>query len=135
MKPRISVITLGVDNLEKSVQFYRDGLRLKTDGIIGRYLRANKPGVPHAPQDHEARMVARWGGKPKKQKRQGYWPWLAAAALLLGVWGLWPSPHEKPPIEPILLSMVEAFDSIEQDWDDEIYDDWLSLGRLISSSQ
>lgn len=35
MKPRISVITLGVDDLEKSVAFYRDGLGLKTEGIIG----------------------------------------------------------------------------------------------------
>ena len=36
MKPRISVFTLGVADLEKSVAFYRDGLELKTDGIIGK---------------------------------------------------------------------------------------------------
>lgn len=36
MKPRISVFTLGVVNLEKSVAFYRDGLQLKTEGIIGK---------------------------------------------------------------------------------------------------
>lgn len=35
MKPRITVITLGVDNLEKSLAFYRDGLGLPTQGIIG----------------------------------------------------------------------------------------------------
>jgi uncharacterized protein len=35
MKPRIAVITIGVDNLEKSVAFYRDGLSLPTQGIIG----------------------------------------------------------------------------------------------------
>ena len=35
MKPRISVLTLGVTNLERSVSFYRDGLDLKTEGIIG----------------------------------------------------------------------------------------------------
>jgi uncharacterized protein len=35
MKPRISVITLAVDDLERSVQFYRDGLGLRTDGIVG----------------------------------------------------------------------------------------------------
>jgi catechol 2,3-dioxygenase-like lactoylglutathione lyase family enzyme len=35
MKPRITVITVGVDNLEGSVRFYRDGLGLKTEGIIG----------------------------------------------------------------------------------------------------
>lgn len=36
MKPRITVITLGVDDLEKSLQFYRDGLGLETEGIIGQ---------------------------------------------------------------------------------------------------
>ena len=35
MKPRITVITLGVDNLERSLRFYRDGLGLATQGIIG----------------------------------------------------------------------------------------------------
>jgi catechol 2,3-dioxygenase-like lactoylglutathione lyase family enzyme len=36
MNPRITVITLGVDNLERAVNFYRDGLGLNTDGIIGK---------------------------------------------------------------------------------------------------
>ena len=36
MKPRISVLTIGVANLEQSLTFYRDGLGLPTDGIVGR---------------------------------------------------------------------------------------------------
>ncbi|PJB70261.1 MAG: glyoxalase [Alphaproteobacteria bacterium CG_4_9_14_3_um_filter_47_13] len=36
MKPQISVITIGVDDLEKSLRFYRDGLGLKTEGIMGQ---------------------------------------------------------------------------------------------------
>jgi catechol 2,3-dioxygenase-like lactoylglutathione lyase family enzyme len=36
MKPRISVLTLAVADLERSVAFYRDGLGLPTQGIIGR---------------------------------------------------------------------------------------------------
>src|SRR5262245_30374293 len=36
MKPRISLITLGVDDLETALRFYRDGLGLATDGIIGQ---------------------------------------------------------------------------------------------------
>ena len=36
MEPRISLITLGVSDLERSVAFYRDGLGLPTEGIIGR---------------------------------------------------------------------------------------------------
>jgi uncharacterized protein len=35
MKPRITLITLGVDDLETAVRFYRDGLGLQTDGIVG----------------------------------------------------------------------------------------------------
>lgn len=35
MKPRISVITLGVDDLERALHFYRDGLGLATQGIVG----------------------------------------------------------------------------------------------------
>lgn len=36
MKPRISVLTLGVADLERALAFYRDGLGLPTEGIIGR---------------------------------------------------------------------------------------------------
>ena len=36
MKPRISVLTLGVCDLERAVEFYRDGLGLPTKGIVGR---------------------------------------------------------------------------------------------------
>jgi uncharacterized protein len=35
MKPRIKVITLAVDDLGRSLAFYRDGLGLPTEGIIG----------------------------------------------------------------------------------------------------
>jgi len=35
MKPRINYVTLGVSDLERSLAFYRDGLGLRTEGIIG----------------------------------------------------------------------------------------------------
>jgi uncharacterized protein len=35
MKPRITILTLGVDDLERSVKFYRDGLGLPSKGIVG----------------------------------------------------------------------------------------------------
>jgi catechol 2,3-dioxygenase-like lactoylglutathione lyase family enzyme len=38
MKPRITVLTLGVDDLERAVAFYRDGLGLATKGIVGTEL-------------------------------------------------------------------------------------------------
>jgi catechol 2,3-dioxygenase-like lactoylglutathione lyase family enzyme len=36
MKPRLTVITLGVDDLEASLRFYRDGLGFATGGIVGQ---------------------------------------------------------------------------------------------------
>ncbi|HZV39425.1 MAG TPA: VOC family protein [Pseudoxanthomonas sp.] len=36
MKARITVITLGVDDLERALSFYRDDLGLATTGIVGR---------------------------------------------------------------------------------------------------
>ncbi|RLQ94589.1 VOC family protein [Falsibacillus albus] len=36
MKPRISVLTLGVVDLERSLDFYQNGLGLETEGIIGQ---------------------------------------------------------------------------------------------------
>jgi hypothetical protein len=35
MKPRIKIITLGVNDLEKALAFYRDGMGLPTKGIVG----------------------------------------------------------------------------------------------------
>lgn len=36
MKPRVTVLTIGVDDLDRALQFYRDGLGLRTDGIVGQ---------------------------------------------------------------------------------------------------
>lgn len=35
MQPRITVITLGVEDLERALHFYRDGLGFRTEGIVG----------------------------------------------------------------------------------------------------
>lgn len=35
MQPRITLITIGVDDLERAVAFYRDGMGLSTQGIVG----------------------------------------------------------------------------------------------------
>lgn len=35
MKPRITLITLGVNDLEQALSFYRDGLGFPTEGIVG----------------------------------------------------------------------------------------------------
>lgn len=36
MKPYITLITLGVEDLERAVRFYRDGLGFPTKGIVGK---------------------------------------------------------------------------------------------------
>ncbi len=36
MKPSVTLITLGVDDLGRAINFYRDGLGLKTEGILGQ---------------------------------------------------------------------------------------------------
>jgi catechol 2,3-dioxygenase-like lactoylglutathione lyase family enzyme len=38
MKPRITLLTLGVDDLQQAVRFYRDGLGFRTEGIVGAQL-------------------------------------------------------------------------------------------------
>jgi uncharacterized protein len=42
MKPRISVITLAVSDLEESLAFYRDGLGLQTNGVIGTEFKGDE---------------------------------------------------------------------------------------------
>jgi len=36
LEPRITIVTLGVDDLERALAFYRDGLGLPGDGIVGQ---------------------------------------------------------------------------------------------------
>lgn len=35
MKPKLTVVTLAVEDLDRSLAFYRDGLGLPTEGIVG----------------------------------------------------------------------------------------------------
>ena len=43
MTPRISVITLGVNDLEQALAFYRDGLGLPTAGMIATEFTGDEP--------------------------------------------------------------------------------------------
>jgi catechol 2,3-dioxygenase-like lactoylglutathione lyase family enzyme len=42
MDPRIHVITLAVDDLERALRFYRDGLGLESEGIIATEFAADE---------------------------------------------------------------------------------------------
>lgn len=68
MKPRVTLITLGVDDLERAVAFYRDGLGFATEGIVGKEFEhgavaffALQPGLklalwPRASIAHDSRV-------------------------------------------------------------------------------
>ncbi len=38
MRPRVTLITLGVDDLEAALSFYRDGLGFPTEGVVGQEI-------------------------------------------------------------------------------------------------
>jgi uncharacterized protein len=42
MQPRIGILTLAVNDLERSLEFYRDGLGLMTQGIVGTQFEHGK---------------------------------------------------------------------------------------------
>jgi uncharacterized protein len=48
MEPRLNVITLAVDDLERAVVFYRDGLGLQTNGIVASDLLDEETGAAGA---------------------------------------------------------------------------------------
>ena len=48
MEPRLNVITLAVDDLERALAFYRDGLGLHTKGVVATDLVDEKTGAAGA---------------------------------------------------------------------------------------
>ena len=48
MEPRLNVITLAVDDLERALGFYRDGLGLHTSGVVAADLVDEKTGAAGA---------------------------------------------------------------------------------------
>ena len=42
VKPKISIVTLAVDDLERALIFYRDGLGFQTKGIVGTEFEGDK---------------------------------------------------------------------------------------------
>ena len=48
MEPRLDVVTLAVDDLERAIAFYRDGLGLRTKGIVAADLLDQRTGAAGA---------------------------------------------------------------------------------------
>jgi uncharacterized glyoxalase superfamily protein PhnB len=42
MKPRVTILTLGVEDVERAMKFYGDGLGLPTQGIVGTEFEHGK---------------------------------------------------------------------------------------------
>ena len=50
MKPRITLITLGVDDLERAVAFYRDGLACRPEALLVESLSTGRsPSLTSSP--------------------------------------------------------------------------------------
>jgi len=52
MKPRITLITIGVNDLDASLRFYRDGLGFPTEGIVGKAFEFGAVVSPPVPVLH-----------------------------------------------------------------------------------
>jgi hypothetical protein len=67
MKPRITILTIGVDDLEGAVRFSRDGLGLPTQGIIGTEFRADDPMADYLPATVSTYVTVAqvWGRRPR----------------------------------------------------------------------
>ena len=48
MEPRVHTITLAVEDLDRALTFYRDGLGLESDGVIGTEFHDEKSGAAGA---------------------------------------------------------------------------------------
>jgi len=48
MEPRLNVVTLAVDDLDRALVFYRDGLGLQTNGVVASDLVDEKTGAAGA---------------------------------------------------------------------------------------
>lgn len=76
MTPRITVLTLGVSDLERALAFYRDGLGFRTEGIVGQEFEYGsvaffdlQDGLRLAPWPRTG--IARDNGVPLHEHRPG----------------------------------------------------------------
>src|SRR5450432_4549608 len=71
MEPRFTVLTLGVDDLEKSFKFYHEGLGLPSGGIIGKEFEHGEIVFFKLPHGMELGLYSRenlaWDSKVAKQ--------------------------------------------------------------------
>ncbi len=65
MKPVINVITLGVQDLEKALVFYRDGLGLPTKGVVGTEFEGGAVVFFHHGRRVGARLVSQEGTRER----------------------------------------------------------------------
>lgn len=73
MQPRIHVVTLAVDDLERALAFYRDGLGLKSPGIVGTEFAGDdqNPGGAAAMFDLEGGLILSLYGRSDLAKDAG----------------------------------------------------------------
>src|SRR5438874_3383983 len=60
MQPRIHVITLGVDDLERALAFYREGLGLESPGIVGTEFPGDETTPAALPRCSSSTVTSFW---------------------------------------------------------------------------
>jgi catechol 2,3-dioxygenase-like lactoylglutathione lyase family enzyme len=65
MEPHIDLITIAVEDLERSLAFYRDGLGLATKGVIGTEFTGDETNAPGAAVMFELRNGVTLGLYPR----------------------------------------------------------------------
>jgi catechol 2,3-dioxygenase-like lactoylglutathione lyase family enzyme len=100
MKPRITVITLAVDDLERSLAFYRDGMGLETKGIIGQEFE-NGAVVFFGMNDHL--ILALWPAASLSKEAN-----VAATRSRLGAVSLGHNVVSKEEVDAIMQQAVRA---------------------------
>src|ERR1700744_3011125 len=71
MKPRFTVLTLGVDNVERAYKFYHEGLGFPSKGIVGKEFEHGEAAFFDLPHGMILSLYARadlaWDAKVAKQ--------------------------------------------------------------------
>lgn len=71
MKPRFTVLTLGVDNVERAYKFYHEGLGFPSKGIVGKEFEHGEAAFFDLPHGMILSLYARtdlaWDAKVDKQ--------------------------------------------------------------------
>jgi catechol 2,3-dioxygenase-like lactoylglutathione lyase family enzyme len=106
MEPRIHVVTLAVDDLERALSFYREGLGFESAGIIGTEFLGNDrdPGGAAAMFDLEGGLILSLYGRADLAKDAG----IPTGAATSGAFSLGHLVPTREQVDAVLAQAVTA---------------------------